>query len=80
MCFKPVFPFTVILPNAKEITLNSADDRKTLHEALKAYYTANPGKREKPVLKFPASFELADGSKVTVNSKEELTALKDSCN
>ena len=80
MCFKPVFPFTVILPNAKEITLNSADDRKTLHEALKAYYTANPGKREKPVLKFPATFELSDGTKVTVNSKEELTALKDSCN
>lgn len=81
MCFKPVFPFTVVLPDGKEFTLNSADDRKALHDAIKAYYTANPGAaRTKPTLKFPATFEMADGTKVTVKSKEELTALKDSCN
>ncbi len=78
-CFKPLFPFTVILPDGKEYTLNSADDRKGLHDALKAYYTANPGKKEKPMIKFPAKFELADGTTKIVNSKEDLTALKDSC-
>ncbi|MBP6446832.1 MAG: hypothetical protein WAT22_11690 [Saprospiraceae bacterium] len=81
MCFKPVFPFTVLLPDGKEFTLTSSADRKALHDAIKAYYTANPGAaRTKPTLKFPATFEMSDGTKVTVKSKEELIALKDSCN
>jgi hypothetical protein len=78
-CFKPVFPFTVILPDGNEYVINSPDDRKGLHDALKAYFKANPGKKGKPELKFPAKFELSDGTITTVASKAELTALKDSC-
>lgn len=81
MCFKPVFPFTVTLPDGSEFTLNNPDDRKALHDAVKAYYTANPGaEKVLPKLKFPALFEMPDGTQVTINTKEELKALKDSCN
>jgi len=79
LCFRPTFPFSVSLPDGTVITLTSKEDRKTLHDAVKAYIAANPGERVRPELVFPITVLMEDGTSVTVNSKEELKALKDSC-
>ncbi len=79
LCFRPTFPFSVSLPDGTIITLNSKDDKKVLHDAVKAYMAANPGVKVHPELVFPITVQLEDGTLVTVNSKEELKALKDSC-
>ncbi|MCE2788944.1 MAG: hypothetical protein LW630_03405 [Saprospiraceae bacterium] len=79
LCFKPVFPFSVSLPDGKIITLNSSEDRKVLHEAVKAYMKENPGKRIRPEFVYPITVALEDGTLVTLNSKEELKTLLESC-
>ncbi len=79
LCFRPVFPFSVQLPNNTVITLNSKADLKKLHDAIKDFRKNNPGVKVKPELVFPVTVKLEDGTLVTVNSKEELKALKDSC-
>jgi hypothetical protein len=78
-CFKINFPFSVMLPDSTVINLNAKEDRKVLHDAIKAYKKANPGVRVKPELVFPISVTMEDGTVVTVNTKEELKALKESC-
>jgi hypothetical protein len=79
LCFKVNFPFSVALPDSTVITLNSKEDRKLLHDAIKAFKEANPNVRVHPELVFPISVTMEDGTIVTVNSKEELRSLKDSC-
>lgn len=78
-CFKIDYPFTVILPDSTEYTLNSSDDQAGLRDAIKAWKKANPGVKARPELKFPITVTMADGTSVTVNSREELKALKESC-
>ncbi|MFZ1749604.1 MAG: hypothetical protein WAU01_05410 [Saprospiraceae bacterium] len=79
LCFNIEYPFTVMIAEGNTVTLTTADDRTTLHEAVKAYKKANPTVRTKPTLVFPVTVAKEDGTKVTVNSKDELKALKDSC-
>jgi|JI7StandDraft_1071085.scaffolds.fasta_scaffold01618_14 hypothetical protein len=78
-CFKINFPFSVMLPDSTVITLNAKEDRKVLHDAIKAFKAANPGVKVKPEVVFPISVTMEDGTVVTVNTKEELKALKESC-
>lgn len=78
-CFKINFPFSVSLPDSTIITLNSKEDRKTLHDAIKEYRKNNPGVRVHPELVFPITVTMEDGTVVTVNTREELKALKESC-
>ncbi|MEZ4909491.1 MAG: hypothetical protein R2774_01385 [Saprospiraceae bacterium] len=78
-CFKIDYPFTLILPDSTEYTLNSGEDKAGLRDALKAWEKANPGVKARPELKFPITVTMADGTSVTVNSKEELKTLKESC-
>lgn len=79
-CFTINYPFSVTLPDSTIITLNSKDDQKTLHAAVKEYRKNNPGVRVHPELVFPITVTMKDGTVVTINTKEELKALKDSCN
>ncbi|MBK8668043.1 MAG: hypothetical protein IPN89_00715 [Saprospiraceae bacterium] len=79
LCFKPAFPYSVSLPDGTIIALNSKEDLKTLHDAVKAYKKAHPGEKFRPVLVFPINVTLEDGTSVTLNSAEELKALKESC-
>lgn len=78
-CFTIDYPYTVILPDSTEYTLNSSDDLAGLKEALKAWKKDNPRVKARPELKFPITVTMTDGTSVTVNSREELKALKDSC-
>jgi hypothetical protein len=79
LCFKPVFPFSVSLPDGKIITLNSKEDRKLLHAAVRLYMKDNPGKRIRPEFVYPITVELEDGTTQVLNSKEELKALLETC-
>lgn len=79
ICFHPVFPFSVLIPDGTIITLTAKEDRKLLHDAIKAWKESNPDSTERPELIFPLDVKLEDGTTVTVASKEELKLLKESC-
>ncbi|MEL6864991.1 MAG: hypothetical protein AAFP19_11250 [Bacteroidota bacterium] len=74
-CFELIYPVTFILPDGSTIT---ADDEKAAHEAIKAWYDANPAADERPYLQYPVSIAWGDEA-FTVNSGEELEAWKKRC-
>ena len=75
-CFTLAFPVSVQLPDS---TVVAATDRDALHTILHTWKKNNPTSKVRPALVFPIKVTLTDGSEKTVASKEELTALKDSC-
>lgn len=75
-CFRPQFPLTLIFPDG---TTETYSDRRSMHQALREWKRNNPGFDVRPVLAFPMNVIMEDGTIVTVNSKEELKALKESC-
>ncbi|AEE50604.1 hypothetical protein [Haliscomenobacter hydrossis] len=75
-CFTLAFPVNVQLPDS---TVVAAADRDALHTILHTWKKNNPTSRVRPTLVFPIKVTLTDGTEKTVASKEELTALKDSC-
>ena len=76
-CFEMVYPLTISFPDG---TTADAADRSELKTLVRDWKTANPDATEKPELVFPIQVEMADdGSIVTVNDKDELSALKESC-
>jgi invasion protein IalB len=79
LCFKPVPPFNIMLPDSSIFTVNDRDDRKALQQAIREWRKNNPDSSARPVLVFPMNFKLEDGTVVTINSREELKALKESC-
>tara|TARA_R110002073_G_scaffold53840_4_gene138851 strand:+ start:58623 stop:59483 length:861 start_codon:yes stop_codon:yes gene_type:complete len=74
-CFDYVYPFSVTMPDASVIILNSSDDRSLVRE----WYRANPGVREKPELVYPIDIVYQDGTTQTINDGDELQAAKDNC-
>lgn len=76
-CFRLEYPISVLFPNGDTL---SFDDRKAMHLALRKWRKDNPNADTRPVLVFPINVIMEDGTVVTVNSKEELKALKDGCN
>jgi hypothetical protein len=75
-CFKLNFPVSVTLPDS---TVVAAADHDALHTILHNWRKNNPTSTVRPALVFPISVTLTDGTVKTVATKEELTALKDSC-
>ncbi len=75
-CFKLVFPVTIDFPydTSEEVT-----DRKALKMALRAWKEANPDSDKRPMLQFPITVELQDGTTQVVGSKKDLQALKEAC-
>lgn len=80
ICFKPVLPFSVQMPDGSIFTVNNREDLRAMQQAIREWRRNNPGSNARPVLVFPANFQLEDGTTVTINSREELKALKDNCN
>lgn len=74
-CFDLVYPFTVTMPDASTITLNSEDDRVL----IRAWYALNPGVYERPQLVYPVEIIYQDGTMQTINDATELEAAKDNC-
>lgn len=75
-CFELVYPITLVFPDESE---SEATDSRTLKELLRSWRLNNPGSTERPELKFPLTVKLEDGSQVTVESREALGELKDTC-
>jgi hypothetical protein len=76
VCFRPVYPLTVELPDGSTVT---GENPRALQLRVRAWKAENRGSEERPKLKFPIEVEYEDGSKVTVNSAEEMKALKEEC-
>jgi len=74
-CFDLVFPVTVDFPDG---TSETFEDKSSMKQAIRAFNQANETD-ENPSLTFPVQVEMEDGMLVMVNSEEELTALKESC-
>ena len=74
-CFSLVFPITVTI-DGTDVTFAN---RMTLKAAVRAYKMEAGDEAERPTLVFPITVEYDDETQVTVNSKEELQALKEDC-
>lgn len=76
-CFDIVFPMTIQFPDG---TTTEAADRQALHQLIRVWRQNNPDATERPHLVFPITVKMTDdGTIVTVNSREELRALKAGC-
>jgi hypothetical protein len=75
-CFTLNYPISISFPNG---TTTAFDSGKAMAEALRRWKKANPNATTRPVMVYPISVTLEDGSSVTVNSKEELRRLKEDC-
>lgn len=75
-CFTPVFPLSLIFPDSSTVEVA---DQQALHDALHAWRENNPGVSGHPEIAFPVTVTLSDGTQMTVNSKEELQDLIQSC-
>lgn len=76
-CFEIQFPITVQFPDS---TTATAADHKALHQLLEEWKHNNPTATSHPEIVFPITVIMkADSTVVTVNSKDELKALKDGC-
>ncbi len=75
-CFKLNFPLSVNFPNG---TTQTFEDGKLMRRALHDWKKANTNATSRPQLVFPISITLEDGSVQTVNTKEELRAIKEDC-
>ena len=74
-CFDFVYPVTYIMPDGTTITGNSKDE---LRLAIKSWYEANPGSKDKPVLQYPVDVNFK-GRIVTINSDREMLRIKKAC-
>jgi hypothetical protein len=70
--FEFVYPITYIMPDGSTITGNSKEE---LDIAIRNWYAANPGVKEKPALQYPVQVVLKDGTVLTINNEEEMRAL-----
>lgn len=76
-CFELVFPISMTMPDGTTVT---GEDKESLRDQIKDWYENNPDVEEKPSLVFPLNVTLSeDDSTVTLNSLEELMALKETC-
>ena len=76
-CFQPVFPITLMIDGVA----TTIEDRAGKRAALAAWKEANPDATERPTVElgFPVTVELEDETTATINSQEELDALKENC-
>ena len=75
-CFKVVFPLSLTFPDGNVVEYEDKDALKT---GVRTWKQENPDATERPELLFPITVELEDGSTQTVESADDLSALKDSC-
>lgn len=75
-CFKPVFPLTIVFPSGEEEEVAGPREMRIL---LHAWKRANRDAEERPEIQFPVDVTLEDGTVMTVESKDALKDLKDSC-
>lgn len=76
ICFRPVFPITLNFPDSTSLEIIDLEGLKT---AIMEWKANHPDSHQKPRIAFPHQVELADGTVIEVNSKEEVHAIKKTC-
>lgn len=74
-CFEIIFPISVTMPDATEITLNEENDYKLIED----WYEANKEVDEEPELIFPISIEFDEDEIVVIENEEELDDILEMC-
>ena len=75
-CLEMVYPLTYIMPDGSTITGN---DGREIKLAMKRWYEANPGSKERPTLQYPVDVKFK-GRPMTINNIEEMKRIKEACN
>ena len=75
-CFQAVYPITIVLPDGASTMV---EDKAAKRAAVQAWKEVNPDAEAKATIGFPLTVELADATQMTLNSQEELAALKETC-
>jgi hypothetical protein len=75
-CFDFVYPISYMMPDGSIITGNSEEE---INQAIKTWYEANPGVKEKPVLQYPVDIIYEDGTIITINNEEEMKNAYQNC-
>ncbi len=76
-CYDLVFPVTLVYPDG---TGAEAEDARALRQLLHQWRQENPGSDTRPELGYPIQVTYAaNDSLITVNSQEELMALREDC-
>ncbi|MBC8314202.1 MAG: hypothetical protein ISR57_03530 [Bacteroidales bacterium] len=74
-CLEMVYPLTYIMPDGSTITGN---DGKEIKLAMKRWYRANPGSKERPTLQYPVDV-IFKGRPMTINNVEEMKRVREAC-
>jgi len=74
-CFELVFPVTFDMPDGSTITVTNDDDGWA---GIRAWYEANPGAEERPVLQYPVVIFFEEES-ITINSNEDMREAYSEC-
>ena len=77
-CFELVMPYTLIMPDASLITIETEEDREKVEE----WYKNNPDSKDRPSLEYPVDvvIETDDGERtITVNSDDEMKKILGRC-
>jgi len=77
-CFELVMPYTLIMPDASLITIETEEDREKVEE----WYKNNPDLKDRPSIKFPVDIivETDEGERtITINNEEEMKKAKGRC-
>lgn len=81
-CYTLGYPFTLLINLNGSLStsiINNPQDRMSLHTRIQNFIAANPSANVSLDITFPMTAILTDGTRVTVNSRQELADLKDSC-
>ena len=77
-CFELVMPYTLIMPDASSITIETEEDRKKVEE----WYKNNPDSKDRPSLEYPVDIviETDEGERtITVDSDDEMKEIQGRC-
>ena len=74
-CFKFEFPISFTMPDASVITIEDADS----WSLIKDWHQANPEIEEKGDINFPVVINFDDETSLTVNTEEEMQAVRQDC-
>ena len=77
-CFELVMPYTLIMPDASLITIETEEDREKVEE----WYKNNPDSKDRPSIQFHVDIivETDEGERtITINNEEEMKEAKGRC-
>jgi len=74
-CIEMIYPVTYIMPDGSTITGN---DGKEIKQAMKRWYEANPGSKDRPTLQYPVDV-IFKGRPMTIENQGEMRRIREAC-